>query len=365
VAGPAEVAALADDINGLISSVGHELRERQRAEESARSSERNYRVLFESTPLPMCIYDAETLAILEVNDAAVSQLGHSREEFQALSIADLVVPREHPRLAELLGEVESVEPRQPIHLRKNGAEIEVQIRSHPVTFADRPARFVLMEDVTERERLERQLREAQRMEAIGRLAGGVSHDFNNLLTAIIGYSDLMLKKMPPQDSRREDAEQIKKAGKRAAVLTRQLLAFSRGQVLAPVVFDLNAVVRDLEPMLRRVIREDIRLSTQLLPASGRVRADRGQIEQVIVNLVVNAADAMPEGGIVTTERVYLDAEDLHLHPASQGKPGDYVLLEVTDTGIGMDEETISHIFEPFYTTKKGTGLGLATVYGIV
>jgi hypothetical protein len=352
VSGPAEVKALCDDVNELIGSVNREFSERERAEESARASERNYRLLFESSPVPMWIHDEGTGSILEVNEAATTRYGYSRDEFLALTMDDLEAPGETPS-----------------HRRKDGSAIEVRAIAHPVSFGGHPARFVLAEDVGERERLEAQLRQAQRMEAIGRLAGGIAHDFNNLLTAVIGYSDLLLSRTRPGDPGRAETEQIKTAGERAAALTRQLLTLGRGQALQPGVLELNDVIEALEPMLRRLLRADVAIETSLAAEAGLVRADRGQIEQVLVNLVVNASDAMPDGGRLTiaTSETYLDERYFDLHPAGGGEPGRHVLLEVSDTGVGMDQDTVAHVFEPFFTTKGegGTGLGLATVYGIV
>jgi nitrogen-specific signal transduction histidine kinase len=223
-------------------------------------------------------------------------------------------------------------------------------------------------DITERKKLEERLRQSQKMESVGRLAGGIAHDFNNLLTVITGYSELMLSQLEERSPLVKEVEEIKRAGERASSLTQQLLAFSRRQVLQPRVIDLNEVVSRVEKMLRRLIGEDVELRT--VPGAGlwSVKADPGQIEQVLVNLVVNARDAMPGGGVLTIEtgNVFLDEEYSLGHlPA---RSGHYVMLAVSDTGVGMDERTKSQVFEPFFTTKesgKGTGLGLSTVYGIV
>jgi PAS domain S-box-containing protein len=226
----------------------------------------------------------------------------------------------------------------------------------------------VLKDVTGRRMLEESLRQSQKMEAVGRLAGGIAHDFNNLMTVVLGRSDLLLRRLRPEDPMRRDIELFRKTAMRATELTRQLLAFSRKQVLQPKVLDLNAVVENMESMLRRLIGEDVALRTDLAPALGRVKADPGQIEQVIVNLVVNARDAMPQGGKLTIETTEVELTEGDAQQHAGLRPGPTVVLAVSDTGTGMDEATRARIFEPFFTTKeqgKGTGLGLSTVYGIV
>jgi two-component system cell cycle sensor histidine kinase/response regulator CckA len=254
--------------------------------------------------------------------------------------------------------------------RPDGAVRWIRARSFPIVGKDgRLARLGgVAEDITDIKQTQVQLQQAQKMESVGRLAGGVAHDFNNLLTAIIGYSEFLVGSLAPDDKRRGDVEQILKAGERASALTRQLLAFSRQQVLRLRVLDCNALVADLEKMLRRIIGEDVELATLLGPKTGLVKGDPGQIEQVLMNLVVNAKDAMPNGGRITIETSNVELKEDYARMHLQIKPGAYVMLAVTDTGTGMDSKTLSHLFEPFFTTKeqgKGTGLGLATVYGIV
>ncbi len=222
--------------------------------------------------------------------------------------------------------------------------------------------------MTERKRLEHQLVQAQKMEAVGRLAGGIAHDFNNQLTVVLGRSEMLLERLPPEDPRRRPAQLIRETAERAAGLTRQLLAFSRKQVLEPKVLDLNQVVGGMEKMLRRLIGEDVELTLAPGAGLGAVSADPGQLEQVVMNLAVNARDAMPQGGrlLLRTANAELDTTACRRH--ADAAPGRYVMLEVTDTGVGMDAATQARIFEPFFTTKeagKGTGLGLATVFGIV
>jgi PAS domain S-box-containing protein len=347
-----------------------DITERKRAEEELLKSEQRYRLLFERNPHPMWVFDLETLSFLEINEAAIHHYGYSREEFLTMTIKDIRPPEE---VQNLLANLSAVTPQHEEagiwkHRKKDGTIIDVEITAHELTFYGRPAQIVLAYDVTERRTLEEQLRQSQKMEAVGQLAGGVAHDFNNLLTVITGYSDLTLRRLDKESPFRSSLEEIKKAGERAASLTRQLLAFSRKQVLQPKVLQLNAIVADVDKMLRRLIGEDIDALTLLEPSLGQIEADPGQIEQVILNLAVNARDAMPQGGKLTIEtaNVYLDNQYARWHTAIL--PGHYVMLAMSDTGCGIDAETQVRMFEPFFTTKeqgKGTGLGLSTVYGIV
>jgi len=344
--------------------------ERKRTEEQLHDSERKYRLLFETNPEPMFVYDFETLRILAVNGAAVARYGYTEPEFLQLTLRDIRPPEEQGRLdEELARRPDDGAVRAGVrHWTKQGKRFDVDLVARPLEFAGRRARLVLARDVSAQRQLEEQLRQSQKMEAVGQLAGGIAHDFNNLLTAILGSTQLLLHNTPSGDPRREDAEEIRHAGLRAAELTRQLLAFSRRQVLAPKVLDVNSVVANMDRMLRRLLGEDVELATSLDPAAGAVNADPGQLEQVLLNLAVNARDAMPGGGRLSIETTRVTLHDEHVERRHRMPAGDYVCLAVADTGVGMDETTQAHLFEPFFTTKevgKGTGLGLATVYGIV
>ncbi|HKC00940.1 MAG TPA: PAS domain S-box protein, partial [Terriglobales bacterium] len=468
--------------------------ERDRAENELRESEQQYRLLFDTNPLPMWVFDRETLAFLAVNEAAVRHYGFSRQEFFAMTIKDIRPEEDTPVLLQAIprpgGGLNSIEVWR--HRKKDGAVIDVEITSHALPFRGRQAELVLahdvtdqkrnqerlrqseerfgkafrssplgitiitvtesryldvndaflqitgygrgdvvgrttneleiwvdpderaamrqqltesgriiafraklrtrsgdirlsdvsaelidldgapcvlaiIHDITEAKRLEEQFLQAQKMEAVGRLAGGLAHDFNNMLGVIIGYSELLQERFETGPARK-GVDEIKKAGQRAASLTRQLLAFSRQQVLTPRILNLNAVVDNLNTMLRHMIGEDVELIFTPGASLGNVRADLVQVEQIIMNLAVNARDAMPRGGkfAIETSNADLDATFADSHPSV--RPGSYVLLAVSDTGFGMDQDTMVRIFEPFFTTKgpgKGTGLGLSMVHGVV
>jgi two-component system, cell cycle sensor histidine kinase and response regulator CckA len=252
--------------------------------------------------------------------------------------------------------------------RKDGTEFPVEVSLSNIETEDGLFAIACVSDISQRKRLEEQLVHAQKMEAVGRLAGGVAHDFNNMLTVISGYSRMILDELPPLDPLREYADEISKAADRAGAITNQLLAFSRRQVIQPRVINVNTIVAQTEKMLRRLLGEDVQLTLDLHPELSNIKADPNQIEQAIVNLAVNARDAMPSGGyiFIETANVYLD--ETYVKPHLGVQPGDFVMIAMTDTGHGMDPTTRVRIFEPFFTTKeqgKGTGLGLATVYGMV
>jgi signal transduction histidine kinase len=309
-----------------------------------RDKDKKFRLLFEEHPQPMWIFDPESQKILEANPAAAALYGYSRDEFRAMPLADIQGPA-HPAASAWR------------HRTASGRMIDVELAVHEIQYGGRKAELVVLMDITGRLHLEDQLRQAQKMVAVGMLAGGAAHDFNNLLAIITSYGQLILNNLAPDDPNRPAAEQIMMAGERAGALTKQLLAFSRRRLQQPKVLDLNVLAASLGTMLQRLIGEEIELRLALLPDLGRVLADPGHIEQVLMNLVVNARDAMPDGGTLTIETANASLE-----------PGPSVLLAVSDTGAGMDEATQARLFEPFFTSKsagKGTGLGLSTVLGIV
>jgi hypothetical protein len=335
-------------------------------------SEARHRMMFEASPRPMWVYDADTLRFLAVNNAAIRDYGYSREEFLAMDLSGIRPPEDRDA-------IKLVAARTPDsylhsgtwrHRRRDGRDMDVEVASHPIRVGGRHARLVVVTDVTERTRLETRLRETQRLEALGRLAGGVAHEFNNLLAAVLGHAELLLVEMPAGSARRDSAEEIVRAARRGSDLTRHMLAFGRRQLLRPEVVDVNTVVQDIERLLRPLLAADVRVSLALPDDACWARVDRSQLELVIMNLAMNARDAMPNGGALTVETsvTALGESDRHRHPMAAVVAGRYVRLAVSDTGTGISPEIAERIFEPFFTTKpvgRGTGLGLSTVYGIV
>jgi PAS domain S-box-containing protein len=333
-------------------------------------SEKRYRDYFENAKDAIYVHDLNGHYIM-VNKAGEELIGYTRDEILQMRVSD-VVPQTyldhiHAKLTKKLAD-NSLTIYEVEAIRKDGSRVPIEVSSRLIYENGVPVAVQgSARDITERKRAEEalrasqlQLQQSQKLEAVGQLAGGVAHDFNNMLTAIIGYTDLSLRRVGLEDSIRRNLEQTRKAAERAASLVRQLLAFSRKQILEPKILDLNDVVKDMHKMLTRLIGENIQLATRLETNLGSVKADPCQVEQIIVNLVVNARDAMPRGGKVTIETANVTLED-------QAAP-EHVMLAVSDTGSGMDQETQARIFEPFFTTKdvgKGTGLGLSTVYGIV
>ena len=361
--------AEADIRANLETLVSEKTAELTRTNRELRNSEEQYRFLFQESPQPMWVFDRNTFEFLAINNAALSHYGFTLEEFQALTAKNMRPAEDIPLFLE-----DVARPSSGIELRgvwrlykKGGAIADVELNIRDLDYKGRPARLVMANDVTERLVLERQLRQAQKMEAIGQLAGGVAHDFNNLLTVIRGHTDLMLMAEP--ESRNGDhLRQIAAASDRAAGLTRQLLAFSRRNVMQIAAVDMNAVVENLTKMLRRLIGEDIVLETNYGPVLPFIKGDASTLEQVIINLAVNGRDAMPKGGVlnIRTEAVVVGEEHIHRH--REARAGEFVCLSVRDSGCGISPEVMTHLFEPFFTTKdigKGTGLGLATVHGIV
>lgn len=319
-----------------------------------------YRAAFDAAPCPMWVCDYVSFAFQDANRAAIQTYGFSRDEFLAMTLFDLHPPEDVEALRAGLNSLRSIAPITGRHYRQGGGVVQVELNIGDTATSGRPARVVVALDVTERRKAEDQTVQSRKMEALGRLAGGVAHDFNNHLTVINGYADLLIDYPQDPDRTLEMIREVRKAGERAADLTRQLLAFGRRRPVAPTILDLNAVLLDMCRMFRRVIGEDVGLVTDLQPDLASVQIDTAQFEQVVMNLVVNARDAMPDGGtlLIATRTVS--------SPAASGLRE--VVLEVTDTGVGMTKEIRERVFEPFFSTKgpeKGTGLGLATVYSIV
>ena len=343
---------------------------RKQIEDALRQSEERYRLLVDNANEAILVIQGGMITF--VNPQAIKIMNIEGRALTPQPFLDFIHPEDRETVLQryqerLSGEVPPA--RYSFRLvDQEGKTIWVEINAVQIAWEGEPAALVFLTDITEKKQLEMQFLQSQKMEAVGRLAGGVAHDFNNLLTSILGHSDLMMMRLRPGDPLIGDIKEIIKAANRATDLTRQLLAFSRKQVMQPRILNLNGIISDMKKMLNRLIGEDITLETSLSPDLGQVLVDPGQIDQVIMNLVVNARDAMPKGGTLTIETGNALLDEVQVRSYMGAKPGAYVLLSVKDSGSGMSEELQSHIFEPFFTTKelgKGTGLGLSTVYGIV
>ena len=361
----------------LLTAVGRAF-ETTRHRKAAEDAEGRYRRLYDLVPIGL-FRAAPDRSFLDCNLALVRMLGYpSREALLARRVVDTYRdPSDREALVSRLEREGSIRDYEAERLRYDGSSVWVRISVQAVRDANGAMAYYegLVEDLSERKQAEEALKvaegrllQAAKLEAVGRLAGGVAHDFNNLLGVIMGYADLMAKRLPAEDPLRRNVQEIQKAADRASGLTRQLLAFSRRQVLQPRVLDLHHTITEVESMLQRVIGEDVDLVTVLREGVGKVRADPGQIQQVLMNLAVNGRDAMPDGGTLTIETANVDLSADYASRHLGVSSGPYVLMAVSDTGVGMNAEVQAHIFEPFFTTKgpeKGTGLGLATVYGII
>ncbi len=379
---PVEISNHLFDLDGkpTILSTAHDLTERKRVADAARKSEQSYREIFNAANDAIFVHDAVTGAILDVNETMSAMFGYSREEAMRLGADDSSEGSPPYSLAEAVDLLRRAVNEGPQvfewRSRRKGGELfwtEVALRSTCIGGHGRV--LAVVRDISERKRaeeersrLEQQLRQAQKMEAIGQLAGGIAHDFNNLVTVICGYTEMTMAGLPADHPLQQSLGQVIAAGERARDLTRQILAFGRKQMLKTEIINLNAELPATETMIRRLIGEDIEVSARLAPNLGNVRADASQLQQVLLNLVVNARDAMPHGGKLAIETADVTVAVADPTAPAELQPGQYVMLAVRDTGCGMDRETLSHLFEPFFTTKppgKGTGLGLAMAFGII
>jgi two-component system cell cycle sensor histidine kinase/response regulator CckA len=370
-----QLSAVQLTLNGepMMLSITHDITELKHTEEALRRSEADFRSLVENSPYGIYRVSPEGRLLL-ANPALAKMLGYESSvellEVDALS-GNPPAPSVCSQLLQESWLRNDFEPVESSWKRSDGKWITVLLTARPVFKNGGPAWMyleVFAEDVTERRNLERQVLQAQKMEAIGRLAGGVAHDFNNLLAVILGHSELVAEHAAPGTKLENSAQAIRKAAERGASLTMQLLAFSRKQIVEPRILDMNVALVEMEKLARRVVREDIELRVKQGPRLGRIRVDPGQFDQVIMNLIVNARDAMPTGGRLVLETANADLDESYAEQHLEVSAGQYVMLAVSDTGIGMDAATLSRVFEPFFTTKekgKGTGLGLSTVYGIV
>ncbi|HSY99338.1 MAG TPA: PAS domain S-box protein [Terriglobales bacterium] len=354
------------------SAIARDVTQRKSVEAQLQKSEAQFRSLVHDAPYGIYRVTMDG-RLLHVNPAFTAMLGYdSQEELMRLNMEKDVYrdPQSRRRFLKEYGHGQDFRGVEAEWRKKDGKFITVRVTGHPILEKDNSIAYfeIFAEDITERRSLERQLLQAQKMEAIGRLAGGIAHDFNNLLSVILGHSDILEQQVATNGAMRKSVEATRNAAERAAALTLQLLAFSRKQVIEPAVVDLNTSVTEIQKMLHRVIGEDVELAIRLQPDLGYIKADPGQLGQVLMNLAVNSRDAMPSGGTLAIETANVELDETYVRQHLGARPGQFVMLAVSDTGIGMDSDTLSHIFEPFFTTKdpgKGTGLGLSMVYGII
>ena len=354
------------------SAIARDVTQRKSVEAQLQKSEAQFRSLVHDAPYGIYRVTMDG-RLLHVNPAFTAMLGYdSQEELMRLNMEKDVYrdPQSRRRFLKEYGHGQDFRGVEAEWRKKDGKFITVRVTGHPILEKDNSIAYfeIFAEDITEHRSLERQLLQAQKMEAIGRLAGGIAHDFNNLLSVILGHSDILEQQVATNGAMRKSVEATRNAAERAAALTLQLLAFSRKQVIEPAVVDLNTSVTEIQKMLHRVIGEDVELAIRLQPDLGYIKADPGQLGQVLMNLAVNSRDAMPSGGTLAIETANVELDETYVRQHLGARPGQFVMLAVSDTGIGMDSDTLSHIFEPFFTTKdpgKGTGLGLSMVYGII
>ena len=374
-----------DQIELLVARRTRELAEelvaREKALVSLKESEALFKTIFTESPMGICMVDSKTGRFLNLNPMFTKIVGSSMEELVKLDWMSIThsedIKDQANNLALLNAGKIKVFQMEKRYIRPGGIVVWAKLTAAPLPAFDNsnPSYLGMIEDISaqkvseqDKSKLEEQLRQSQKMEAAGSLAGGIAHDFNNILTVILAYSGFFLKSLEQSDPRRKDVEEINKAGLRATALTRQLLAFSRKQVLQLKVLNVNLVILGMKTMLSRLIGENIKLTAITGKAPALIKADQGYLEQVLMNLCINARDAMPKGGKLTLEASPVRMAEAHIHRHGTVEPGNYVMLSVGDTGTGMSAETQSHIFEPFFTTKprdKGTGLGLSTVHGII
>ena len=362
------------DSSGAIvgaSKIARDITERKRADEALHKSEERFSRAFRNNPLAITISTEAEGRYLDVNDAFLDLLGYQRKDVIGRTEGELLFRDQPLDRSEMLRELKEDKRVAKHHIRYRTAKGEIreaEVWMESIELDGQPCLLGITRDVTEIQQLEAQFRQAQKMEAIGRLAGGVAHDFNNILGIIMGYSDISLDEIAAASPASRYISEVKKAAKRGAILTQQLLAFSRKQVVFPKVLDLNDVVQNATRMFLRLVGEDIAVEFRPQASLGGIKVDPGQIDQILMNLVVNARDAMPTGGKILIETAHAEMDQDYASRHAGAHPGRHVVLVVSDTGCGMDETTRSRVFEPFFTTKevsKGTGLGLSTVYGIV